>query len=107
MAFPWRSVNPAEFHVDLRRVKRLAKFLDAEYRVFGFPVGWDPLIGLVPVVGDTVSLVLGVYPIMVAHKHDLGWDFKGYMLLNLAVDWAIGLIPFVDVVLDTIYKSNL
>src|SRR3954470_17296107 len=48
---------------DLQRARWLANLLDAEFSLGGIKFGLDAIVGLVPVVGDTVSFVAGMYPI--------------------------------------------
>jgi hypothetical protein len=87
----------------------LAKLLDSRYRVpiLGVRFGLDPLIGLLPVVGDTITLGMGL--IIVADAVRLGVR-RGplvQMVVNLAVDWVVGLVPGLDVIFDVAFKANL
>ena len=68
------NVTPAqtEIEVDLARVRRLAKMLDAQFEIGGIKVGWDAIVGLIPVAGDIVTGALGLYPLLLARKHALG-----------------------------------
>lgn len=87
---------------------RLANALDAKFRVPGtrFRFGLDPLIGLLPVAGDTISLCLGL--LILADAKRLGTRPRVLlrMLLNLVVDWLIGMIPLVGDVADFFIKPN-
>ena len=90
------------------RSLRLASLLDARFQVpgTGFPFGLDPILGLVPVVGDTLALALGL--MIVYDAAQAGVRRRGIlrMLLNLGVYWAIGSIPFVGDVADFFIKPN-
>ena len=92
---------------DLERVRRLARLMDAEFELAGIKFGLDALIGLVPVVGDVVSLGLAMYPQYIAKRHKVGWLTRMRMLGNTATDFGIGLIPFVGDIVDVGFKANL
>ena len=108
-----RRLEPGELNaeeqleVDLERTRVIAKWLDARFEVMGIKFGFDSLIGLVPVVGDTVSSLIASYPILLARRHGLGKIVQAKMAANVAVDWAVGLIPAVGDVFDVVYKANL
>lgn len=93
----------------LERSQRLADFLDQAHRLPGTSIrfGYDAVIGLVPVVGDSLTFLFGLYPVLEAVRFRVRKRAIGRMLINLVFDWLIGLIPLVDLVLDVAYKANL
>ena len=69
-------------------------------------VGWDAIIGMVPVVGDIAGL--GLSMLVITRGVLLGarrWTVAR-MVLIAAVDAAVGLIPFVGGLFDFVYKAN-
>lgn len=92
---------------NLRRARQIAKLLDAQFEVAGVKFGLEAFLGLVPVVGDTVGVLAGLYPLWVAHRHQLGKGVQARMAANLAVEWTGGLIPWVGDFFDVAYKANL
>ena len=92
---------------DLQRVKILAELMDSKFEILGVRFGMDAIVGLVPVVGDTLSLLPSVYPLMVAKRHGLGRALQFRMGWNIAVDWLVGLIPVLGDVLDVASKAIL
>ncbi|EDY85308.1 conserved hypothetical protein [gamma proteobacterium HTCC5015] len=44
-----------------QRVEKLAAWMDTRWNVGGIPIGLDALLGLLPVVGDGSSFLVGVY----------------------------------------------
>lgn len=92
---------------DLRRARVLATLLDAQFQVLGFKFGMDALIGLIPVAGDTIGLIAGVYPILLVRKHGLGGHVAVRMGANLLIDYFGGLIPVVGDLFDATYRANL
>jgi len=92
---------------DLENVDRLAKLLDTEFEFAGIRFGLDAIIGLIPVLGDSISALIGLYPLYVAQQHKLGLLVRARMLLNLVIDWLIGLIPFLGDLFDVGFKANI
>lgn len=105
------AVDPAtrqtELLADLARAQRLARLLDTQFAIGPVKFGIDPLADLVPIVGDTVMLLAGLYPIYVARKHGLGKRIERRMVFNLAVEWVGGIVPGVGAVIDWAFKANL
>lgn len=97
----------ADLGTDLERVRKMAKLLDAQFEIAGIKVGWDAIIGLVPVAGDVATALIGVYPLHVARKHKLGRTVQARMAANLLIDWAVGAIPVVGDLFDIGFKANL
>lgn len=90
------------------RSVRLAHLLDARFRFPGtaFRFGLDPLIGLIPVAGDTISLCIGLLILFDARRLGARKRVLARMLLNLGVDWAVGIIPLVGDAADFFIKPN-
>lgn len=92
---------------DLQRARALATLLDAQFSLLGFKFGLDPLVGLLPVVGDTIMLIASMYPIHVAQKHNLPKKYLRRMKWNIALDYVVGLVPLLGDVFDASFKANL
>ncbi len=93
----------------MERVERLASLMDEAYRVPGtnYRIGLDGIVGLLPVVGDAVSLGTNAYVIYVAERLGVSRVTLARMLLNAGVDFAIGSIPMVGDLFDVAFKSHL
>jgi hypothetical protein len=92
---------------DLVRARALANLLDAQFSIMGFKFGLDALVGLIPVLGDTIMLAASTYPIHVAQKHGFKKSVIRRMKLNIALDYVIGLVPVAGDFFDAAYKANL
>src|SRR5436189_6425860 len=101
------AIPSSDLETDLKRARALATLLDAQFSIAGFKFGLDPIVDLIPVVGDTIMFAAGLYPLYVARKHGLGKWVERRMLANLAIDWLIGGTPIVGAVFDAAYKANL
>ena len=104
-SLPGFGTDPASVR---QRVEAMERILERLFIVPGInrPVGLDALIDLVPVVGDFAGAALGAY--MVWEARNLGmskWQMTR-MAGNVGFDWLIGLIPFVGVIPDFLFRSN-
>ena len=59
-----------------------------------------------PIAGDTVTFVIGLSFVAEALRLRLGWGVALKMLLNLSIDWLLGLVPGLDLILDTLFKAH-
>jgi hypothetical protein len=96
-----------DLHTDLERARKLANWLDAQFSFMGVRFGMDAIVGLIPVIGDTLTALASTYPIFVARHHGLGRTVQARMAFNVLVDWLPGLVPVVGDLIDVAYKANL
>jgi hypothetical protein len=96
-----------DLQADLARARTLANWLDARFSVMGVRFGMDAVIGLIPVVGDTITAAAAAYPIYLARRHGLGKAVQARMAWNVFLDWLPGTIPLVGDLIDVAFKANL
>ena len=96
----------AERH--LQRYRSLAWQWDNLLRIPGTPIrlGWDALLGVIPVVGDAAGGVLGSYGIWVGWRQGAPLSVLLRMLLNVVIDTVIGAIPVLGDLFDIGWRSN-
>jgi len=99
--------KPGELEADLARVQTVAKLLDAQFEIGGIKFGWDAIVGLVPVAGDIVTTLIGVYPLYIARKHNLGKFIRARMVSNLLIDLTLGAVPLIGDAFDIGFKAHL
>jgi hypothetical protein len=92
---------------DLMMVRSLANLLDSSFEVRGVRFGLDAVLGLVPVVGDFASMMLGLYPVLIARRHGVGRWTIAHMLGNLGADFLMGSIPIAGDAADVFFKAHL
>ena len=94
---------------DIEELDRLARWLDAKFRVPGtqFRFGYDSLIGLVPGVGDSVMLLPGIYLIAKARRLGARKSTLWRMAGNTALDFVVGAVPLLGDVFDASFKANI
>ena len=91
-----------------RRLARLAWLLDSSIPVPGtrFSIGLDALIGLVPVVGDLVGVLLSCYILGEAVRLGVGRRTLARMAFNVALEGLVGMVPVAGDLFDAGWKAN-
>lgn len=69
--------------------------------------GIDALIGLIPVLGDFIGLLLSLSILIEAIRMGAPRSLKLKILGNCVVDGMIGLIPIVGDLADVAFKANI
>jgi hypothetical protein len=89
-------------------LRRLQHLLDEAYRVPGTNIrfGWDALVGLVPWVGDLTTALMACGIIVQAHHMRVPRVVQLRMIVNVAIDVLVGLVPLFGDVADVFWKSN-
>jgi hypothetical protein len=92
----------------MHALRSLRRWLDEAFRVPGTSIrfGWDPLIGLVPWVGDVLTALMSCGIVLQAHHMRLPRVVQLRMLMNVAIDLVIGVVPLFGDVADVFWKSN-
>lgn len=91
-----------------RRIATISRVMDDLVPIpgTGQRIGLDPVIGLVPVVGDIVSAVAGVWVIVEAARFGIPTVVLVRMCWNAAVDLVVGAIPVLGDLFDVVSRSN-
>lgn len=95
--------------VDVRaRIYGLEKLLERAFVIPGtrIPVGMDTIVGLVPVAGDVVTGLMGLYLVWEARNVGASRWLQARMVGNVAFDTLLGAVPLVGDVFDFMFKSN-
>lgn len=90
------------------RVEMLERLLERSFTVPGvnMPVGLDAIIGLVPVLGDLLTTMMGAYIVWEARNLGLPKWKLARMGANVLFDTAIGAIPVAGDAADFVFRSN-
>jgi hypothetical protein len=91
-----------------RRLERFARWSDDVFRIPGtsIRIGLEPLVGLIPGVGDAAGLIVSVYVPIEAWRQGAPGRLIGKMLGIIAVDALAGTVPVVGDVFDVAYRAN-
>ena len=89
-------------------LRRWSRLMDSAYRVPGTQIrfGWDPIIGLLPGVGDAATASFAVAVLYHAYRLGVPRVVLARMMLNTLIDLAAGLVPFAGDIADIAWKSN-
>jgi hypothetical protein len=92
----------------LARLDALARVMDSAVTIPGTNVtmGVDAALGLLPVIGDAISTMIGGYIIWEAKRLGASRFTIARMAANTTVDAVVGSIPVVGDVFDVAYRSN-
>ena len=93
----------------LRRLNALARLMDNQFRIPGTKIrfGFDGIIGLVPGVGDLITLAISSYLISSAIKNGASGFVVARMAVNTGIDAIIGAIPVLGDIFDVAFKANI
>lgn len=93
---------------ELEKLRKRADLLDNWIRIPGTNIGFglDGILGLIPVVGDTATLIAGLSIVARAHKLGVRGRPLFEMLLNVGIDYAFGTMPILGDLFDFFWKSN-
>ena len=86
----------------------LTKYLDELMRVPGTNVrfGLDPILALIPALGDTVASGAGFIILLDALRSGIPIHVFLRMALNMGINFLIGLIPGAGALASVFFKSN-
>ena len=92
----------------VERLHRLARLWDAAFRLpGGITIGLDPLVGLVPGVGDAIGGLVSGYIVLEAARLGVPAVTLLWMLANIGIDTLLGAVPVAGDLFDGAWKSNL
>ena len=93
----------------LARVRTIARLLDSAGRIPGTSIrfGLDPILGLVPVVGDLAGAALSGYIVLQGVQLGASRAVVLRMLANVAIDTIVSSVPMLGDAFDVGWKSNL
>ena len=89
-------------------LRRIAELLDSAFLVPGtnYRVGLDPIIGLIPMIGDLASPIFTIGLLWQAYDLGIPKVVQLRMLFNAGIDALIGAVPFIGDLFDFGWKAN-
>ena len=86
----------------------LAKILDTTVKIPGTPfyVGLDPLLGLIPGIGDILANFIGTVILVLAARLHVPQIVLARMRLNLLINGAVGAIPIAGDLFSIWFRSH-
>lgn len=91
-----------------QQAEKIAHVLDDALHVPGtnLRIGADPLVGLMPVVGDAIATAWGAAILVNARQLNVPWSVLTRMAYNQFKNGLIGAVPFVGDLYSFSFKSN-
>jgi hypothetical protein len=92
----------------IEALHQLTTLMDKAFQIPGTNIrfGIDSILGLLPVIGDTLSVAVSGYIYSFAKKAGVPWYQRMRMIWNIFIDWLIGLVPFLGDLFDVAFKAN-
>ncbi len=86
----------------------LAKVLDTSIRIPGtsWSIGLDPLLGLIPGIGDVIANLIGTVILGIATRLQLPRIVLTRMSLNLLINGTVGAVPIVGDLFSVWFRSH-
>ena len=87
----------------------LATVLDASIRIPGtsWSIGLDPLLGLIPGIGDVIANLIGTVILGIATRLQVPRIVLTRMSLNLLINGTVGAIPIVGDLFSAWFRSHV
>ena len=103
------QLKPASHANKVDRLRRLSHLLDNAIPIPGtkYRIGIDPILGLLPGGGDTISGALGAYIIVEAARMGLPRKIVWEMVGNIIFDSVVGTVPVFGDFFDVTWKANV
>ncbi|MGH6915638.1 MAG: DUF4112 domain-containing protein [Geminicoccales bacterium] len=102
-----RSLTPAQ-EQQLAGLRSVAELLDSAFLVPGtsYRVGLDPIIGLIPGIGDLISPLFAIGMLLQARQLGVPKIIQARMIGNVAIDALVGAVPVAGDLFDFAWKAN-
>lgn len=103
-----RRPSETEQRAILKRLDKFSRFTDSSIGLpfTRFKIGVEPIIGLVPGIGDLIGLAMSGYVLLEAQRAGASKELKRKMLRSIGIDFIGGLVPVFGDAFDAIYKAN-
>jgi hypothetical protein len=93
----------------LARIEMIARLMDSAIALPGtnFRLGFDAVVGLVPVLGDLLSQAISTYIIWEARRLGVSKLTLARMIGNTLIDTVFGAVPVVGDAFDVVFRANM
>ncbi|MBI1288044.1 MAG: DUF4112 domain-containing protein [Flavobacteriales bacterium] len=93
---------------ELEYAERLTRLMDDQFKVpfINFRFGLDPILGLIPWVGDLVSFLISALIVSALVRNGMPLGLILRMVANIVFDFLLGGIPVIGGISDFFFKAN-
>jgi hypothetical protein len=104
-----RTVGPEERARIENRLRVLALLMDSAVEIpgTGWRIGLDPVIGLIPGIGDALGTMVSAYIVVEGARLGASKWTIARMIGNIAIDTLVGTVPVLGDLFDAGFKSNV
>ncbi|MEE4249096.1 MAG: DUF4112 domain-containing protein [Alcanivoracaceae bacterium] len=97
-----------EYRQALARLDKYSRMTDSQFSIpfTGIRFGVDPILGLIPVIGDFIGLLLSLPVLIEANRIGAPAELKRKMIRNMIIEAVMGVVPVVGDVFDVYWKAN-
>lgn len=100
-----KRVSNLADHIGFAR--RLTRVMDLRFNVLGIRFGIDPMLDIIPGLGNILATVTSFYLFWIAYQLRVPTWVYLRMLWNISVDSLFGVIPYIGIVFDIFFRSNV
>ncbi len=102
------TIDPEAKAPTLKRLRQLSRLLDKAIIIPGTRVGigLDPILGLIPVGGDFLGVMLSAYIILESARLGVPARTLGRMVFNIIIDGLAGTAPVLGDLFDFAWTAN-
>jgi hypothetical protein len=91
-----------------RRIRTLSTLMDNSIVLpSGYRIGLDPILGLLPGVGDLLGALISCYLVYLAARLGLRKRVLARMFGNILIESLAGVFPLLGDVFDAVWKANI
>lgn len=89
-------------------LEQVSRLMDSYFEIPGLRIrfGLDPLLGLIPGLGDTITTFISLLILSSAVQYHVPRITLARMGLNVAIDLVVGAVPVIGDLFDVAWKAN-
>ncbi|CAO3668607.1 unnamed protein product [Rhizopus microsporus] len=91
----------------LEKYTRRVKKFEEMFKLCCCWIGYDILLEFIPIVGKVISLMFSLSLYKLACQAELPRSIRKKMLYHISVDFLLGLIPILGILLDMLYRAHI
>jgi hypothetical protein len=97
-----------EYRQALARLDKYSRMTDSQFSIplTGIRFGVDPILGLIPVIGDFIGLLLSLPVLIEANRIGAPAELKRKMIRNMIIEAVMGIVPVLGDIFDVYWKAN-
>jgi len=102
------KITDEQIASEREKLRALSVLLDEAFTlpIVNVRVGWDSIIGLIPVIGDIAGALISCYFLWKAIQFKTPLLTVSRMIVNIGVELVVGMIPVFGDMFDVAWKSN-